>query len=92
MRLITLVKVMTFQQGNRYVSGTLLSIMSTTKKGIFNWVEWFKVQLHKEMIIIQRKARKVGNSLIGRAFTLVIKYYVALEYVEEDEKEPIVFI
>jgi hypothetical protein len=44
------------------------------------------------MIIIQRKARKVGNSLIGRAFTLVIKYYVALEYVEEDEKEPIVFI
>ncbi len=83
---------MTFQQGNRYVSGTLLFIMSTTKKGIFNWVEWFKVQLHKEMIIIQRKARKVGNSLIGRAFTLVIKYYVALEYVEEDEKEPIVFI
>jgi hypothetical protein len=66
--------------------------MSTTKKCIFNWVEWFKVQLHKEMIVIQKKARKVRNSLIGCALTLVIKYYVALEYAEEDEKEPIVFL
>jgi len=48
-----------------------------------------KYILHKEMIAIQRKVGKVGNNLIGLAFTLVAKHYTTLEYIEEDEKESI---
>jgi hypothetical protein len=44
------------------------------------------------MIIVQRKVGKVENTLIGRALILVTKYYVVLEYKEEDENEPIVFL
>jgi hypothetical protein len=58
---------------------------------VVNWGEWFKVRLNKEMITIQMKARKVGNSLIGLALTLVAKHYVVLEYTKENEKEPITF-
>jgi hypothetical protein len=42
------------------------------------------------MIIVQKKAKKVGNSLIGLAFTLVAKHYATLEYIKEDEDELIV--
>jgi hypothetical protein len=54
-----------------------------------NWAKWFKIQLHKEMIVVQRKARKVRNSLIKPTLILVEKHYDALEYTKEDEKEPI---
>ncbi len=62
------------------------------ERGIVNWAEWFKVRLHKEVIAIQRTAGKVGNSLIGPALTLIVKYYVALEYTKEDEEELIIFL
>lgn len=91
MQLTALAKVATFWQGNRYILGTLLSTMNAIEKGTINWVEQFKVRLHKEMITIQRKAKKVGNCLIEPTLTLVTKYYVVLEYAKEDEKEPIVF-
>jgi hypothetical protein len=50
MQLTTLVEVVTFRQGNHYVSGTLLSIVNATERGTIDWAEWFKVRLHKEMI------------------------------------------
>jgi hypothetical protein len=86
------VEVTTFKQGNCYIFGTLLFVISVIKKGTVNWVEWFKVQLHKEMITIQRKAKKVGNNLVGPTFTLVTKYYATLEYTKEDEEELIVHL
>ncbi len=67
-------------------------VVNTTKRGTVNWAKWFKVQLQKEMIAISKKAKKVGNSLIGPVFTLVAKHYVALEYIEEDEEEPIAYL
>lgn len=39
-------------QGNRYVSGTLLFIISAIERGMINWDEWFKVRSHKEMIVV----------------------------------------
>jgi hypothetical protein len=68
-------EVITFQQGNYYILGTLLSAVNATGRGIVNWAKWFKVQLHKEMIAIQKKAKKVRNNLIGLALTLVAKHY-----------------
>ncbi len=65
MQLIALVEVVTFWQGNCYVSRTLLSTVNATKRGTINWAEWFKVRWHKVMIAVQRKVGKVGNSLIG---------------------------
>jgi len=59
---------------------------------MINWVEWFKVQLHKEMIVVQRKAGKAVNNLIGPTLTLVAKHYVASKYTKEDEQKPIVFL
>jgi hypothetical protein len=44
------------------------------------------------MIAVQRKVGKVGNSLIGLAFTFVTKYFDALEYTKEDEEKPIIFL
>jgi hypothetical protein len=41
------------------------------------------------MIVILRKAGKVGNNLIGLAYTLVAKHYTTLEYIEEDEGKSI---
>jgi hypothetical protein len=61
----------------------VLSTISATEKGIFNWVEWFKVRLHKDMVVVQRKARKIGNNLVGHALILIVKHYSALEYIEE---------
>ncbi len=51
-----------------------------------NWAKWFKVRLHKEMIAIQRKARRVGNNLISLALILVVKHYTTLEYTKEGEE------
>jgi hypothetical protein len=31
---------------------TLLFAVNVIEKGIVNWVEWFKMQLHKEMIAV----------------------------------------
>jgi hypothetical protein len=31
---------------------TLFFAISVIEKGIVNWVEWFKMQLHKEMIAV----------------------------------------
>ncbi len=31
---------------------TLLFVVSAIEKGIVNWVEWFKMRLHKEMIVV----------------------------------------
>ncbi len=75
MQLTSLAEVATFQQGNCYILRTLLFAVNAIERGIVNWAKWFKVQLHKEMIVIQKKARKVGNNLIGLAFTLVAKHY-----------------
>jgi hypothetical protein len=44
------------------MSRTMLFRVNDIERGRINWVEWFKVQLHKEIIIFQRKAGKVGNS------------------------------
>jgi hypothetical protein len=66
-----------------------LFVVSIIERSTINWFEWFKVQLHKEMIVVQRKARKVRNSLVGPIFILMAKYYNAVEYMEEDEAEPI---
>ncbi len=65
MQLTTLVEVATFWQGNHSISGTLLSIVSATERSMVNWAEWFKVGLHKEVIVVHRKVGKIGNSLIG---------------------------
>lgn len=89
MRLTTLAKVATFRQGNCYILRTPLSIISAIERGTINWAKWFTVRLHKEMIVVQRKARKVRNSLIKPTLILVEKHYDALEYTKEDEKEPI---
>jgi hypothetical protein len=69
-----------------YIFGTMLFIVSATEKGMVNWAKWFKVKLHKDMIVVQRKAGKIGNNLLGLAFTLVVKHYSALEYTKEDEE------
>ncbi len=53
-QLTALTEVTTFQQGNRYISGTLLSITSAIKRSIVNWAKWFKVRLHKEMMLADR--------------------------------------
>jgi hypothetical protein len=52
MRLMALVEVATFQQGNHYISGILLFAISAIEKGVVNYIEWFKVRLHKEMIVV----------------------------------------
>jgi hypothetical protein len=44
------------------------------------------------MITVQRKAIKIGNNLVGYVFILVAKYYIALEYMEEDEEELIMHL
>jgi hypothetical protein len=41
------------------------------------------------MIVVQKKVGKVGNNLIEPALTIVAKHYATLEYIEEDEEEPI---
>ncbi len=92
MRLITWIEVATFWEGNCYASRTLLFAMNAIKRVIVNWVEWFKVWLHKKMIVIQKKVGKVGNNLFGLAFTFVTKYFDALEYTKEDEEKLIIFL
>ncbi len=47
------------------------------------------MRLHKKMIAIQRKARKVGNDLINLVLILVVKHYTTLEYTMEGEEWPI---
>jgi hypothetical protein len=66
--------------------------MNATKRGIVNWAEWFKVRLHKKMIVVHRKVGKVGNSLIGHALTFVTKYFDTLEYTKENENKLIIFL
>lgn len=68
-----------------YISKTLLFVVRNAERGIANWVECFKVWLHKEIIIIQKKARKLGNNLVGHALALIAKHYATLEYIEKDE-------
>jgi hypothetical protein len=82
-------KVATFWQGNCYIFRTLLFVVSIIEKGLVNWVEWFKMRLHKEMIVVKRKVGKVGNYFVNPPFTLVAKYYSALEYTKEDKEQPI---
>jgi hypothetical protein len=53
---------------------------------VVNCTEWFKVILHKEMIVVQRRVGKVRNNLVGLVLTLVMKHYSALEYTKEDEE------
>jgi hypothetical protein len=60
--------------------------MRNAERRIVNWAECFKLWLHKEIIAIQKKARKVGNNLVGHALTLIAKHYAILEYIEEDEE------
>ncbi len=54
-----------------------------------NCAEWFKVRLHKEMIVVQRRARKVRNNLDGLVLIMVMKHYNALKYTKENEEQPI---
>jgi hypothetical protein len=71
----TLVKIATFRRGNNYVSKTLLSTINATKRGTITWAKWFKVWLHKEMIIVQKKVGKVRSRKIGPTLTLVAKHW-----------------
>jgi hypothetical protein len=52
--LTTLIEVATFRQGNHYISRTLLSTISAIKRGTINWAKWFKIRLHKEMIVVDK--------------------------------------
>jgi hypothetical protein len=87
MQLTRLAKVVTFKQGIHYIFGTILFIISAIERGAFNWAKWFKVRLHKEMVAVQGKVGKIGNSLVGPTLILVTKYYITLEYMKEDEEE-----
>jgi hypothetical protein len=51
MQITALVEVTRFRQSNRYIFGIMLFTISVIERGTVNWVEWFKVRLHKEMIM-----------------------------------------
>jgi hypothetical protein len=45
-------RVATFWRSNRYIFRTLLFVVSVIEKGVVNWAKWFKMKIHKEMIVV----------------------------------------
>ncbi len=51
-RLKTLMKIMSFKQGNKFAPSAPISKMLATKQEKVNWVSWFSHKLQNEIIAI----------------------------------------
>jgi hypothetical protein len=67
---------MSFRQGNKFVLGILISMMLVAKKEEVNWVVWFSQKLQNEIIAIQRKVGKIGNTLTGPSLTIIGHHFL----------------
>ncbi len=41
-----------------------------------NWAMWFAQKLQNEILFVQRKVGRLGNTLIGPTFTIVGRYHL----------------
>lgn len=41
-----------------------------------NWALWFTQKIHNEILIVQRKAGRLGNTLIAPTLTIIGTYYL----------------
>jgi len=69
-------EIMSFRQGNKFVIGILISMMLVAKKEEVNWVVWFSQKLQNEIIAIQRRVGKIGNTLIGPSLTIIGHHFL----------------
>jgi hypothetical protein len=77
-RLKTLTEILTFRQSNNFAPGFLVSMMLVAEKELANWVAWFSQKLQNELVVVQRKARKLISTLVGPTLTIIEYYYQEL--------------
>ncbi len=71
-----LAEIMSFKQKNKFGLGALISTMLVTYKEKVNWATWFSQKLQNEIIAIQCKARKNGNTLVRPILTIIGHHFL----------------
>jgi len=69
-------EIMSFRQGNKFVPSALISTMLAAEKEKVNRATWYSQKLQNEIIIIQHRARKIGNTLAGPALTIIGHHFL----------------
>ncbi len=75
-KLEALTEIMFFKEANKFAPNALISTMLASKKEKVNWVACFSHKLQNEIIAIQCKARKIGNTLAGPALTIIGHHFL----------------
>ncbi len=86
-KLETLTENMSFRQGNKFALSVLISMMLVVEKEEVNWAIWFSQKLQNEIIVIQCKAGKIGNTLTRSTLTIIGHHF--LKQWELEKKESI---
>jgi hypothetical protein len=76
---------MSFRQGNKFVPSALISTMLVAKKEKVNRVAWVSQKLQNEIIIIQHRAGKIGNTLARPALTIIGHHFLKQRELEKEE-------
>jgi len=84
-RLEALMEIMPFKQGNKFALGALISTMLAIEKEKVNWATWFSQKLQNEIIAIQCKTRKFGNTLAEPTLTIIGHYLLKQWELEKEE-------
>jgi hypothetical protein len=84
-RLEALMEIMPFRQGNKFVLGALISTMLAIEKEKVNWAIWFSQKLQNEIIAIQCKTRKFGNTIAEPTLTIIGHYLLKQWELEKEE-------
>jgi hypothetical protein len=84
-RLEALMEIMPLRQRNKFVLGALISTMLAIKKEKVNWATWFSQKLQNEIIAIQCKTRKFGNTIAEPTLTIIGHYLLKQWELEKEE-------
>jgi hypothetical protein len=84
-KLEALMEIMSLRQGNKFAPSALISTMLAIKKEKVNWATWFSQKLQNEIIVIQCKAGKIGNTLAEPTLTIIGHYFLK-QWEPEKEK------
>ncbi len=78
-------EIMPLRQRNKFVLGALISTMLAIKKEKVNWATWFSQKLQNEIIAIQCKTRKFGNTIAEPTLTIIGHYLLKQWELEKEE-------
>jgi hypothetical protein len=67
---------MSFRQGNKFAPCALISTMLVAKKEKINWASWLSHKFQNEIIVIQRRVGKIGNTLAIPTLTIIGHYFL----------------